>query len=92
MLGVVSRITPKCEDRDWVIVPNLWGGVIGRPGTLKTPAIAEGMAGLYRLEKEALAEYENERADYTRQIERFKVEQEAWRETAKRKRKRWKGF
>jgi len=41
---------PKQRD-DWTVVPNLWGAAIGRPGRLKSPAIASAMAPLYRLDK-----------------------------------------
>ena len=49
--GVVGRtvgIYPKQHD-DWLCVPNLWGVVIGRPGVLKSPALAEALKPLRRL-------------------------------------------
>jgi hypothetical protein len=57
---VVGRrvgIRPKRRD-DWLVVPNLWGGVVGRPGVLKTPAIQEPLNPLWRLEYEAGRAYE----------------------------------
>jgi Protein of unknown function (DUF3987) len=57
---VVGRrigIRPKRRD-DWLVVPNLWGGVVGRPGVLKTPAIQEPLRPLRRLEFEAGRAYE----------------------------------
>jgi len=41
--AVVGRslgIHPKRQD-DWLVVPNLWGGVVGASGILKTPALDE---------------------------------------------------
>jgi hypothetical protein len=29
---------------DWIEVPNLWGCIIGRPGTLKSPALQQALA------------------------------------------------
>jgi putative DNA primase/helicase len=55
LAGVVGRrvgIRPKQQD-DWLVIPNLWGVVIGRPGILKSPALAEAMRPLRRLETEA---------------------------------------
>lgn len=55
LAGVVSRrvgIRPKQHD-DWLVIPNLWGAVIGRPGILKSPALTEAMKPLNRLEAEA---------------------------------------
>src|SRR5262249_32414252 len=55
LAAVVGRqigVRPKRQD-DWLVVPNLWGLVIGRPGILKTPALAEALRPLYRLAVEA---------------------------------------
>ena len=45
-------IRPKRKD-DWLVVPNLWGGVIGPPSKKKTPALSEMLKALHRLEKSA---------------------------------------
>ena len=50
-------IRPKRRD-DWLVIPNLWGGVIGRPGLLKTPALAEATRPLLRLEHVAKETYD----------------------------------
>ncbi|MEW6490300.1 MAG: DUF3987 domain-containing protein [Thermodesulfobacteriota bacterium] len=50
--AVVGRqigIRPKRRD-DWTVTPNLWGGVVGRPSTMKSPALREVMKPLERLE------------------------------------------
>ena len=55
LAGSVGRrvgIRPKQRD-DWIVVPNLWGAVIGRPGILKSPAIQEAINPLKRLEVDA---------------------------------------
>jgi putative DNA primase/helicase len=57
---VVGRrvgIRPKRRD-DWLVVPNLWGGVAGSPGVLKTPALQEALRPLSRLEFDAGRAYE----------------------------------
>jgi hypothetical protein len=50
-------IRPKRHD-EWLVVPNLWGGVVGKPGALKTPGTSEGLRHLYRLEEEARRDHE----------------------------------
>lgn len=53
--SVVGRqigIRPQQFD-DWTVVPNLWGAIIGRPGVLKTPALAEILRPLKELEANA---------------------------------------
>lgn len=55
LAAVVGRrvgIRPKRRD-DWLVVPNLWGAVIGRPGVMKTPALQEPLRPLRGLEIEA---------------------------------------
>lgn len=55
LAAVVGRrigIRPKARD-DWTVVPNLWGAIVGRPGVLKTPALAEAMRPLERLAAKA---------------------------------------
>ncbi len=60
LAGIVGRkigIRPQ-RKTPWLVVPNLWGAVIGRPGLMKTPAMQEPLSVLKRLEIEAKAEYE----------------------------------
>jgi len=52
IIGRGCGIRPKRHD-DWLVIPNTFGGVVGRPSLLKTPAIAEAMKPLERLEAEA---------------------------------------
>lgn len=56
ILGRSVGIYPKRHD-DWLVVPNLWGALIGRPGVLKSPAIAEALRPLRRLAMEAQEEF-----------------------------------
>jgi len=63
LVGRRVGIRPKRQD-DWLAVPNLWGCVVGRPGILKSPALAEAMKPLLRLEMEAHESYESEIKDF----------------------------
>jgi putative DNA primase/helicase len=66
LAGVVGRrigIRPKRRD-DWQVTPNLWGAIIGRPGLMKTPAIAEPLKLLKRFEQEAKQEFDLEAREY----------------------------
>lgn len=57
IIGRGCGIHPKRHD-DWLVIPNLWGGVIGRPSLMKTPAITEAQKLLVMLETEARTEYQ----------------------------------
>jgi len=59
LIGTRCGIHPKQND-DWLVIPNLWGGVVGRPSTLKTPSISEALKPLCRLEAEAKKLHDDE--------------------------------
>lgn len=50
LIGARAVVKPKAND-DWVVVPNLWGAIVGRPGVMKSPALSEVLKPLHRLEK-----------------------------------------
>ncbi len=58
LVGRTVGILPKRYD-DWLVVPNLWGIIIGRPGTLKSPAVREGTRHLRRLAAVARERHES---------------------------------
>lgn len=42
VVGRSVAVQPKKHD-DWIVVPNIWGAIVGRPGWLKSPAVHEAM-------------------------------------------------
>lgn len=66
LAGIVGRkigIRPQ-RLTDWLVIPNLWGAVIGRPGLMKTPAIQEPLKALYRFEADAKSEFDSARREH----------------------------
>lgn len=63
VVGRQLGIRPKRHD-DWTVIPNLWGGIVGRPGLLKTPSLQEAVRPLTRLEIEAKTAFEQEAAAF----------------------------
>lgn len=63
VLGRKVAIRPKSKT-DWFEVPNLWGCIVGRPGAMKSPAMAEALKPLHRLEAEARKANEAAARDY----------------------------
>jgi hypothetical protein len=59
VVGRQVGIQPKQQD-DWLVIPNLWGMVVGRPGVMKTPALSEPLKPLQRLEIQAKEAYQQE--------------------------------
>ncbi|MFO0957499.1 MAG: YfjI family protein [Isosphaeraceae bacterium] len=80
VLGRKVAIRPKRED-DWAVVANLWGMAVGRPGILKSPALAEAMKPVQRLialarERHQAAKVEHEAAKLSADVRRDLAKQE----------------
>jgi putative DNA primase/helicase len=59
LVGNRIRIKPKKFD-SWLVVPNVWGAIVGIPGVMKTPAVNEGLVFFREIaEKERLNFEEN---------------------------------
>jgi hypothetical protein len=72
-IGRGVGIHPREHD-DWLVVPNLWGGIVARPGLMKSAVISEATKPLRRLEKEASREFEQNQAAVEACTERIKCE------------------
>ena len=83
--GLVGRqvvIRPKRLD-EWQVVPNLWGGIVGPPSRLKSPALMDALRPLIPLERAARAEYEQQQLDYAAEKMVAEIEQENMTKTLK---------
>jgi hypothetical protein len=67
LIGRRIGIRPKQHD-DWLVVPNLWGGPVGRPGVMKTPGLQEPMSFLRRIEGDAKKRYDISTKDHKAQL------------------------
>jgi hypothetical protein len=76
LIGTACGVKPKRLD-DWVVVPNLWGGIVGNPSTLKTPAITEAFAPLYKIEKDAMEEYQEKSREWESRDKVSKLREES---------------
>lgn len=56
LIGARCSIKPNEKD-DWTVVPNLWGGILGDPGTLKSPICSEVLFPFGYLEGKAKGAY-----------------------------------
>jgi putative DNA primase/helicase len=56
VIGRKARVYPKRYD-DWLVVPNLWAMLIGRPSSGKTPAMREALKPLRKLADDALEQF-----------------------------------
>jgi len=49
IVGRKYSIYPKQQD-DWEVIPNQWGCIIGRPSTMKSPALKQALRPIKKLE------------------------------------------
>jgi putative DNA primase/helicase len=83
VIGAGLGIRPKRED-DWTVVPNTWGGVVGRPSlTLKSPSLQEVTRPLERLASESRTAYESALKVHDADEEMFKAQKEEIRRRMK---------
>ncbi|MBX9621344.1 MAG: DUF3987 domain-containing protein [Alphaproteobacteria bacterium] len=75
LIGAGCGIRPKALD-SWTVIPNLWGGIIGAPSTMKSPALKEILRPLETLEKESFELYEKDQKNYSIESEVYKASKE----------------
>ena len=63
VIGRQVAIRPKRAD-DWTVIPNLWGLAVGRPGLMKSAALAEALKPLQPLIADARIAYERDRVTH----------------------------
>ena len=64
VIGARCSIKPKRRD-DWIVTPNLFGGGVGDPSTMKTPAFNTVFRFLNRLEAHEAEKLEERKATYS---------------------------
>ncbi len=82
VLGRKIAVRPQLMT-DWTEVSNLWGCIVGRPGAMKSPAMAEAMKPLNRLEAEARESNSDAMAKYERAMEAFEIRKEGAKKGAR---------
>jgi uncharacterized protein DUF3987 len=81
--GRRARVQVKKEDRSWIVVPNLWGGIVAPPGLMKSPVINIVTAPIREIEKLWRSDYESAAASFEDQKEEMEIRRTAWREQCK---------
>lgn len=83
--GLIGRrigIAPQ-ERTDWVEVPNLWGGIVGRPSMMKSPTMSAAYAPVRHIEAKAAAEHAEVMKDFGKALAVYELKHKAWAENAK---------
>jgi len=86
LAGAVNRraaIQPKAHDSGWVVVPNLWGGIVAPPGLMKSPVIQAVAQLLMRIQAGWHAEHEQALQEYAQAKLEHELRTAAWKDTYK---------
>ncbi|MBI4006293.1 MAG: DUF3987 domain-containing protein [Gammaproteobacteria bacterium] len=76
VIGAGCAMRPKQRD-NWQVIPNLWGGVVGRPSILKTPALEQAMSPLSKLERNAKEKHDQDAAAYEAELAAYQANKSA---------------
>ena len=72
LIGRRIGIKPQ-QKTDWLEVPNVWGGFVGKPGMLKSPAMMEALKPLHHLEAQAAKAHTEALVDHQAALAEFKL-------------------
>jgi len=87
--AVASRVRIRpLHYTSWQIAPNLWGGLIGEPGTKKSPTMAEVFKPLDRLKIEEAAVFEKAEEAHQRALSDYARELKIYRDSIDRLRRK----
>ncbi|MGC1878840.1 MAG: DUF3987 domain-containing protein [Rhabdochlamydiaceae bacterium] len=64
IIGALCAIKPKSND-SWLIIPNLWGGIVGLPSTKKSPAISAALKPLGKLIAQSGEDLQSAKEEYS---------------------------
>ena len=76
IVGARCAIKPKARD-SWLIVPNLWGGIVGDPSAKKSPAWSAALKPLDRLIAKAREDHQATLEDYETEKVVFDAQRDA---------------
>lgn len=82
VIGTGCAIRPKQKD-NWAEIPNLWGAVVGPPGSKKSPALSAAMKPLFGLDHAAQQDYVNARLQYDIALDQHKTALENYKKQRK---------
>lgn len=60
LIGAKAVITPKALDKGWRVVATIWGIIVGRPATMKSPLLNVGVKPLSDLQNAAEKQFNTE--------------------------------
>jgi hypothetical protein len=71
VLGNSIGILPKEFDSTWIVHSGFWGGIVGLPGSMKTPSLNAALKPIYYLEEQAGIQYSQDLIQYKKDKTQF---------------------
>jgi hypothetical protein len=91
VLGNRLGLRPKVYD-DYTEFANIWGAIMGRPATLKSPSLSAALRFIEKLERTANEAHQESRAEWKQEQGVAKIRRQAATENAKKAVKQGKDF
>jgi hypothetical protein len=86
---IASRVRMRPQHYNpWEVSPNLWGGIIGEPGSKKSPAMGLVFKAVDRLKIDAAESFEKERQTYKKAMTDHSAEVKLYRDAVAKLRKK----
>lgn len=74
VIGRGATVFPKSLDEDWVVVPNLWGAIIGPPSIMKSPALRSSVSFVRALDRQENTAFQERKLEYRAEERLAKLE------------------
>lgn len=78
IIGNSVVVKPKGRD-PWLVVPNIWGAVIGEPGVMKSPSVSEAMVFANEIERREGKAFDAMKAEIAADVQAREAEKKALR-------------
>ena len=78
VVGNTVGIFPYANDESWEVYPALWGGIVGDPGSKKTPSLQSAHKPLQHLESQAWQKYAQDMQAHEQAMLQHEKTVEAW--------------
>lgn len=78
VIGNSVGIFPYANDESWEVYPALWGGIVGDPGSKKSPALQHSHSPLQHLDEQASIKYSQDLNAYDQAKDQYEQALKSW--------------
>jgi Protein of unknown function (DUF3987) len=83
VIGTRLSIRPKRQD-EWLVTPNTWCMIVGRPGVMKSPAVSAAINPLMKLEAAARMDFDKDAHSRAARADIYKARKKAYEDQLKK--------